>query len=277
MSEQTPFDFGKLMPGFDFLRQLAGGGTGTAGAATGLGHWVAPTISVEELDQRITELKAVQFWLEQNLLALKATVQALEVQKMTLVALHGMNIGMGEIAKAFTLPEAEVESKAEPAASSAPGWPYTRSEAPAPPVSAGDAEAPAEGVAAADHPEPRAARRTAGARKPAAASAASAMTDPMQWWGALTQQFQQLATEALREAAQVMPGAEPEAAPTGTRKPAGAKSAAAKKPAARKSAGGKTATRKKAAPRQKARKEEAAAPAPGVGWPLPSPFKSGSR
>ena len=45
---------------------------------------VAPTLSVEEVDKRIQELKTVQYWLEQNGHALKATIQALEVQKMTL-------------------------------------------------------------------------------------------------------------------------------------------------------------------------------------------------
>ena len=45
----------------------------------GISNWVAPTLSVEEVDKRIQELKAVQFWLDQNLHALKATIQALEV------------------------------------------------------------------------------------------------------------------------------------------------------------------------------------------------------
>ncbi len=67
-----------------------------------LSGWVAPTISVEELEKRISELKAVQFWLDQNSRALTATVQALEVQKMTLSTLQGMNVAMGDIAKAFT-------------------------------------------------------------------------------------------------------------------------------------------------------------------------------
>ena len=66
-----------------------------------LSHWVAPTLSVEELEKRIDELKAVQFWLEQNSRALAATIQALEVQKMTLATLKGMNVSMGDVANAF--------------------------------------------------------------------------------------------------------------------------------------------------------------------------------
>jgi hypothetical protein len=38
-------------------------------------------------EKRIEELKAVHFWLEANSKALGATVQALEVQKMTLATL----------------------------------------------------------------------------------------------------------------------------------------------------------------------------------------------
>jgi hypothetical protein len=72
-----------------------------------LGNWVAPTLNVEELDKRIEELKAVQFWLDQNAMALKATIQALEVQKMTLATLKGMNFNMGDVANAFKLKAAD--------------------------------------------------------------------------------------------------------------------------------------------------------------------------
>ena len=56
-------DFGKWVPGFEFLQSL----TRPAGAsAAAPASWVAPTLSVEDLDKRIQELKAVLFWLEQN-------------------------------------------------------------------------------------------------------------------------------------------------------------------------------------------------------------------
>lgn len=104
MSDSSAFDFGKFIPGFDFLQNLAASGKGAAGPVGGLHNWVAPTVSVDELDKRIQELKAVLFWLEQNGTALKATIQALEVQKMTLATLQGMNLSMAEVARAFTLP-----------------------------------------------------------------------------------------------------------------------------------------------------------------------------
>lgn len=86
---------GAFVPGFDFLQKLAAGqvgasdNTGNAGPVS-LADWIAPTLDLKVLEQRIAELKAVQFWLEQNAAALKATLQALEVQKMTLAALQGM-------------------------------------------------------------------------------------------------------------------------------------------------------------------------------------------
>ena len=100
-----PFDFSQFVPGFDFLKNLAGGaasGNGSVPGIPSLASWVAPTLSVEEVDKRIQELKTVQYWLEQNGHALKATIQALEVQKMTLSTLRGMNVRMEDIASAFT-------------------------------------------------------------------------------------------------------------------------------------------------------------------------------
>ena len=72
-----------------------------------LSNWVAPTINVEELEKRVEELKAVQFWLEQNSRDFAATIQALEVQKMTLATLEGMNFSMGDLANAFKLKTAD--------------------------------------------------------------------------------------------------------------------------------------------------------------------------
>jgi hypothetical protein len=98
-------------PAFDFLqnlaKQAAGSATQSIPQLPNLGNWVAPTLNVEELDKRIEELKAVQFWLDQNATALKATIQALEVQKMTLATLKGMNFNMGDVANAFKLKVAD--------------------------------------------------------------------------------------------------------------------------------------------------------------------------
>ena len=276
MSDATPFAFGKLIPGFDFLQKLATGGG--ASSASGLAHWVAPTVNVEELEQRITELKAVQFWLEQNLLALKATIQALEVQKMTLATLRGMNLNVAEVARAFTLPTVE-DTPAGPAAPSrSEGWPYAAAPAstPAAPAAAAD-PAPADEAPA--PPAPRKAAKTprkpAAEPKPAPASAAaSGVADAMQWWGALTQQFQQIAGETLRQAARAVPADAPPAAPSTAPEADAGEAVPTKKAAAvkRPRAAAKKAKPRKAAAKKKPRTGGGAKPA-AAGWPLPMPFK----
>ena len=116
-----PFAFSQFVPGFDFLKNLAGGAAASPGAVPGLpslSSWVAPTLSIEEVDKRIQELKTVQYWLEQNGHALKATIQALEVQKMTLSTLRGMNVRMEDLANAFT--RGATPAAGAPAAAPAP-------------------------------------------------------------------------------------------------------------------------------------------------------------
>src|SRR5512140_144152 len=103
MSENQNYGFGKFVPGFDFLQDLAKGASQSLPQMPNLSNWIAPTLNLEELEKRIGELKAVHFWLDQNSKALGATIQALEVQKMTLATLKGMNVSMGEVANALQL------------------------------------------------------------------------------------------------------------------------------------------------------------------------------
>ncbi|MGJ7492834.1 PhaM family polyhydroxyalkanoate granule multifunctional regulatory protein [Variovorax sp. ZT4R33] len=223
----SPFAFSQFVPGFDFLKNLAGGtapGGGSVAGMPSLSSWVAPTLSVEEVDKRIQELKTVQYWLEQNGHALRATIQALEVQKMTLSTLRGMNVQMEDLAKAFTATVAPPVSA--PTASVEPA-----DEAPAPPSIAQEngAEPPA------DAPE--------NGRGDDAKATAPGVVDPLQWWNALTQQFQHIAQTAMHDAGQLkMPGAattaKASARPPAAKKAAARKAAATKKitPAARKAA-----------------------------------------
>ena len=112
MSDSQASNFSKFVPGFDFLQSLTQGKSSTM---PGPAAWVAPTLDPKELDKRIEELKAVQFWLDQNATALKATIQALEVQKMTLATLQGMNLDMNAMSKAFQFPAASAPSAPPPA------------------------------------------------------------------------------------------------------------------------------------------------------------------
>jgi hypothetical protein len=201
MSDNGNFGFAKLVPGFDFLQNLTKGAAQNLPQVPGLSNWVAPTLNVEELEKRITELKAVHYWLEQNGKALGATIQALEVQKMTLATLQGMNVKMGEVADALKLKPASSDDKKDKA-------------------------------------------------KPAGAAA----VDPLQWWGALTQQFQEIATNAMKDATQKTAVEAARTMATGVAKEAmkaasgmaKAATAPAKKTPARKSAARKAA----AAPRK---------------------------
>ena len=159
MASASPFNFDNIMPGLDFLKQFAaaGGAPGMPQAA----QWVTPTLDPKELDKRIQELKSVQFWLDQNAKTLSATIQALEVQRMTLETLQGMNLGMADVAASMT----------------------------------------------------------------GKAKAAQPLVDPLQWWGAVSQQFQSIAAKTMQEMQQ-------QSAATASAKTARAKPAAAKPRAA---------------------------------------------
>ncbi len=148
-----PSSFAKLVPGFDFLEGLV---KNAGSAIPGMGQWVAPTLNAEEIEKRIEELRTVQFWLEQNARMLGATIQALEVQRMTLSTLKSMNVQMNDLRDSLMIPT--------PAAA----------------------------------PEPAAKAAAAGTGKPAAPAPA---VDPMQWWGALTKQFTELAAAAIKDGA----------------------------------------------------------------------------
>jgi hypothetical protein len=157
-------EFTKMVPGFDFLQGLLK----NAGAGLpNMAQWIAPTLNPEELEKRIDELRTVQFWLEQNARMLGATIQALEVQRMTLSTLKTMNLPMADLAKSMQL--------AMPSAAPEPA------PAPAPQPAATQA-VPSKSSAKALPP-----------------SAAGGTVDPMQWWGALTKQFTELAAGALKE------------------------------------------------------------------------------
>ena len=227
MSTTDTSGFGKFVPGFDFLQNLAKGASGSlpgntaASAMPNLSQWLVPSLNVEDLEKRIEELKHVQFWLEQNSRALSATIQALEVQKLTMATLKGMNFTMG-------MPGA---SAAPAAAPSTAGWPM-----------------PPAGAKAQAAPAPKAAPQAD------ADTTAAGVVDPLQLWGSLTQQFQTIATNAFKEVSDKV------AAAPGIVKDAAKKAAAASK-AATTNAPAKKAAAKKAPAKKAPARKAAAAPA----------------
>lgn len=191
MSDSDSTGFSKFVPGFDFLQSLAKGASASIPQMPNMGNWVAPTLNVEELDKRIQELKNVQFWLEQNSRALAATIQALEVQRMTLATLKGMNFNLADVANAFKLKAADsVASSMEKASAKA----ASASRAAADVASGVSRTAEKAEAQPAEKPAPK-------AKAKAKAPAPGGMVDPLQLWGSLTQQFQHIAANAMKEVA----------------------------------------------------------------------------
>jgi hypothetical protein len=73
---------------------------------------VTPTLDTNELEKRITDLKAVEGWLKSNLGMLQMTIQGLEIQRATLSALQA-------ISQSASSPEAQTNPFANPAL-----WPW---------------------------------------------------------------------------------------------------------------------------------------------------------
>lgn len=73
---------------------------------------VTPTLDTNELEKRITDLKAVEGWLKNNLSMLQMTIQGLEMQRATLSALQA-------ISQSGSNPDANANPFANPAL-----WPW---------------------------------------------------------------------------------------------------------------------------------------------------------
>jgi hypothetical protein len=180
--------FPQLMPGFEFFQGLV---KNAGSALPGIGQWVAPTLDPDEIGRRIEELRTVKFWLEQNARILETTLQALEVQRMTLSTLKTMNVQMEDLRESLKVPLTDAQS---PRASSVP----THPAATAAPAPAGATRLPRS-------KRSTAAASAATAAAPAAPAAATPAVDPMQWWTALTQQFTEIAAQALKDSTAAMP------------------------------------------------------------------------
>ena len=188
MSDAADFGFGKFVPGFDFLQNLAKGASSSLPQMPNLTNWVSPSLNLEELEKRISELKAVHFWLDQNSKALGATIQALEVQKMTLATLKGMNFNLGDVANALKLKAADsvaasVQKVSDRVSERAANTAKTISDA-ASSVTSSAREA-VSGQSG------KATKTTPGI---------AGLVDPLQLWGSLTQQFQQIAAGVMKDA-----------------------------------------------------------------------------
>jgi hypothetical protein len=150
-------------------------GLSGAAAAPGMASWTLPTLDPAELDKRIQDLKTVQFWLEQNARMIAMTIQGLEVQRMTLSTLQGMNVSMDAVRESLKARVAQTPA--------------------APPEPEPEPEPPKR-----FRPEPDPAAEAT----PTAASGDTDMINPMRWWDTLTQQFTHLASQAAQSVGDTM-------------------------------------------------------------------------
>ncbi|WP_306395466.1 PhaM family polyhydroxyalkanoate granule multifunctional regulatory protein [Telluria beijingensis] len=172
------------MPGMtdtlEFVKNLWGGMNipGAMPGMGGMGGMPMPGagLSVEDLDKKIADLKAVESWLNLNMGMLRGSIQALEIQRGTLATLKAMGDSMaqamsqtGAASDAAMAPFAQFFAQAAQPAAPAAAAP------PAPP------EAPASAPAGADAHD----------------ATAAAMPAAVAWWNLLQDQFRQAVASAM--------------------------------------------------------------------------------
>ncbi|MBU3629594.1 PhaM family polyhydroxyalkanoate granule multifunctional regulatory protein [Polynucleobacter sp. AP-Melu-500A-A1] len=85
--------------------------TDASKAAGGFGA-AFPGLDVDELEKRIKDLKSVETWLNLNLNILKSTIQGLEVQHATMMALKSFGDAVSAAGAAATNPTESTATKA---------------------------------------------------------------------------------------------------------------------------------------------------------------------
>jgi hypothetical protein len=219
---QETFMANSQMPGaavmtdtLDFVKNLWG-----SMSVPGL---TAPTLSVEELDKKINDLKAVEAWLNLNMSMLRGSIQALEVQRGTIATLKSVGASLAAAVNHGSSDKSIFD--ANPYASAffhhAREADKEQAAAPTPP--------------AAEAPKPE-------AKPEVKADANAQMATPAAWWNLLQDQFKQaVSTAMVSETMMADAAAKFATAAAGTAKPA-----AASKPAATVT----TPPAKKAAPKR---------------------------
>lgn len=246
MMRMTPF--GAAFPGMQ-----PGTAQGFPSPLTAMTDMMSPLMNVEELDKRITDLRAVEQWLKLNLNMLQSTIQGMEVQRATLSTLRAFG-AFAQASMTQPAPEAGQAGAASPwgtpaggAGSASPSRTAGASASPSPSASGGAAGA-SEGESTAKRGDDAADSASPGA-------AEMPPFDASAWWNLLQSQFNQLAAFAMTQpnaGAEGEGGASPDtqknagaggaaasgakhaASPDGSPKPSA--KAAAKRPAARKAA-----------------------------------------
>lgn len=165
----------------------------------------APTLSIDDLDKKINDLKAVEAWLNVNMSMLRGTIQGLEVQRGTIATLKSMS---ETFANAVKQPGATEKSLFEASPYAAAFFPQAATPAK---TDAKSASRPSSATAAS----------SASSSAMPDASAASQMANPAAWWNLLQQQFQQAVSSTMSaDPNAAKPPAAPAAAPAASASPA---------------------------------------------------------
>lgn len=194
---------GAVTDTLDFVKNLWGSMSLPGMSIPGMG---APALSIDDLDKKIADLKAVEAWLNVNVSMLRGTVQALEVQRGTIATLKTMGATMAE---AMKQPGADPQSvlAAAPFASAF----FSQPAAPA--------------------PEPASAKGAGKAEPQAAADASAFVPNPTLWWNVLQDQFTQAVASAMSPDAMANAGAMAQEAASRMSEAATGKPASQAKPA----------------------------------------------
>ncbi|MDB5775119.1 MAG: putative tfp pilus assembly protein FimV [Herbaspirillum sp.] len=172
---------GSIADSVEFVKKLWG-----IPNSGGLPGMLVPTLSLEDIGKKITDLKAVESWLMVNMNMLHATIQALEVQSATIANLQSMGAMLGATAGKQGDEKAESGSGAPSLFPfSFPGWPTAADTAREPDTQ--------KSASAATAPEPGA----KGAPEEIETVAAAGEHLSSAWWDLLQSQFKQAVSSAL--------------------------------------------------------------------------------
>lgn len=167
----------------EFVKNLWGGMNVPGMGAGSLGGG----LSTDELDKRITDLKAVESWLNLNLSMLRTSIQAMEVQRGTIAALNSMSDSMTQALSGQGSQGGDQAASLPPFSAffTASGAPEPGSNTPG--AGAGPAAGPAAGAGGAGG--------AAGAG--GAGGADATMPAAVAWWNLLQEQFRQAVANAM--------------------------------------------------------------------------------
>ena len=104
---------------------------------------VTPTLDVDELEKRITDMRAVEGWLKMNLNMLQMSIQGLEMQRAALAAVKAMSQQAQQAGEGATA----ADTGANPFAAAASMWPWHLMSPPATEAQSAAAEAEARASA----------------------------------------------------------------------------------------------------------------------------------